>query len=335
MMPQFDQETLQRLRDKATVTKARMQGTGGDFARYAPLTGKSAIVQPGDGVDVRLLPKWDFVARRYMKQGGKTVENPKYRREECWFGAWEHWFDNKNGQRQRAWCRKNLGEEEACPLCQAAVALKGGGSEEERKQGKDWDQKEVYLYNVVLRATPFGEDGKPDVRILTAPATVYTKISDICTGAEDDAEQKFALGDVSDPFEGHDLRIIRPASQGDRYDVKAARKPSRLYEKADEAKWAGWYTMLYDLEKDVLDNVPSAEQLEKDLYGEAKGGRQPARGPAAAAPATGFGDGRDEVPPSGEEAPFADFDLPGSEAETPLPPAAQPPRRSAGPGRRR
>src|SRR3989304_6327190 len=260
-MPQFDSETLQRLRDKAKVTKTRMQGTGGDFARYASLVGKNAIVASGEGVVVRLLPKWDFVAKRYVKdKAGKVVENPKYRREECWFGAWEHWFDNKDGKRQRAWCRKNLGEEETCSLCTAAAALKSGGTDEEKEQGRSWDQKEVYLYNVILRGAQFAEDGKPDVRILTAPATVYTKISDLCTGAEDDAEQRFALGDVSDPCEGYALRIIRPASQGDRYDVKAATKPTRLYEKAEEAKWAGWYTRLYDLEKDVLGNILSAEQ---------------------------------------------------------------------------
>ena len=54
-----------------------------------------------------------------------------------------------------------------------------------------------------------------------------------------DAEQRFALGDVSDPFEGYDLRIIRPASQGDRYDVKAATKPTRLYANGSNTRALG------------------------------------------------------------------------------------------------
>lgn len=337
-MPQFSPEVLQRMREKAATVKKAMQGSGGNFARYADLSGKYAIVQPGEGVEVRMLPRWDFAAKRYTKdKAGKVVEDPKYVREECWFPSFDHWFDNRDGKRARAWCRKNLGPDETCPVCDAAKAL-WGGTEDERETAKRMGQNEIFLFNAILRSSPFTAEGKPDVRILRVPATVWSKFTDLCTGGDN---EKYALGDVSDPWEGYDVRILRPAAQTDRYDLKAASKFSRLYEQADGAKWRGWQDMLWDLERDVLDQVPSVTDLEILLYGESKSAAKPAAPKRSSAvlaeaesdPFDGVGDVAGDSAPEGPEGeaatdgdPFGDIGMPEEKAPSPTParPASRP-----------
>ena len=335
----YSPEVLGRLRGQARAAKERMQGAGGDFARYAGFSGQGAIVQPGGTVEIRALPRWDFFAKRYAQKGGKIAENPAYVREPCWFGCHEHWFSGKDGKRGRFWCRKNLGADEPCPMCAASKALLAG-SEEDAAEGNDVRQSEVYLYNVVLRAEPFGEDGKPAVYILRAPATVYAKISDLCTGAE---SEKFALGDVSDPWEGYDLAVTRPTKGlGGRYEVKAAREPSRLFPKGEEAKWGKWYLprpggLLYDLEKDVLDGVPTAAKMEEAYLGVTDGGSDsPDAGGAGDAPFAAPPGAQDDSPggtsSENDDSPFgADIGMP---EEPPAPPAQAVRRAATRSGRR-
>jgi gp32 DNA binding protein like len=367
-MAQYSKEMLKQMRDHAAAVKKAMMGSGGsggDFGRYADFSGKNAIVEPGKQVEIRLLPHWNFFADRYEVKGGKLVENPKYVRLPAWYPALEHWFDNPStGKSERVWCPRVLGDDQKCPVCEAAVALRAGGADD-RALAKRIGAKEIFLYNIVIRAAQFKDDGTPDVRILRAGGTVFTAITNLITGQRDEEDggdpnedpEKYALGDISDPWEGYDIKVARPAAQAERYGVTAARKSTRLYEPADKAKWGKWYELLWNLEKDVTDNVKSYEEIEKLLYPD-KGGRgggssQPTgrsqgssgggriiRSPASAEPPdespVDLGGGNGADPGAGEEAPGGgspfDFEMPGEEVPQP---ARQPSGRTGGRGGRR
>ena len=76
-MVMFSKETMARLKGKAQAVK---QATSFDSSRgmWIGLTGKNAIVAPGAGVSVRILPLRDFVSKRYQQRGGKVVDLLKH-----------------------------------------------------------------------------------------------------------------------------------------------------------------------------------------------------------------------------------------------------------------
>lgn len=319
-MTELSAEVRQRLLGQRRKLQERAN-SGRRGAAYVSLTGKKAIVQPGQGILLRLLPRWDYASKfRKNPKTGKVEVDPGYKEAEAFVVGFEHWWD-RDGRTFRALCRKTLGEEEACPLCDVATALMEGGKPEEVKDGQRMQAHDVYLFNVVLRKKMYKEDGTPDIRILPVGWSVWDGIVKYMVG--DEEGDQFVRGDITDPFEGYDIKISRPQGPAERYKVDCAPKPTRLFPKEEAAKWQGWTGMLHDLVAEVNPpNVPTFVEAYRLYWGHDPEGEE-------SSPPAPSGD----VPesPSFEDSPAApesglddfNFDLPGEPAPAP----AAPPKR--------
>ena len=323
----------EQMRKKAEALKKQMSGSGGFIKRW-DLVGKNAIVQPGSSAIARLLPRWD----RYTRGAdGKLAENPAAVDQPIFFDAFEHWWDAPDGKKTREWCPKTFGPEAPCPICEAAEELASAGDKESKESANRIKRKEAFLFNAMIGATgsrKFTEDGKPDIRYMAAPNTVFVGISDVMTGG---TEPQFGRGDISDPRDGFDLKLARPASGGnDRWKVDAA-VASPLMLEAEKAQYRGWSQMLVDLPKMVESESKTYDELYKLFHGvSAPGEREPgdeaASGvedddipPATSTPGVAVG-GAAEDPLDGLDDVDAGIDLPPAAPPKPAAKAAAKPQ---------
>jgi len=270
-----------RVRD-AMVKKAQAvkeQMGSGESRRRLDLSGKKAIVAPGHEVVVRLLPRWDILKKYRTDAGGKVTVNPEYQDDVVFFEAFEHWWDSPDGRSTtREWCPCTFDENAHCPLCEAAEKLAESPDQNDKALGARIRAKEVFLFNAILGRVgqrAFTEDGRPDIRYLSAPATIFQAVSAFMTGGD---EAEFARGDITDPRDGYDIKLIRPAKQGDRWRVDCAPQPSVLFAPEEKEKAKGWPTLLVDVEALVRQEVKSYDTLYAAYYG-TEGGTPP--GPPA------------------------------------------------------
>lgn len=342
-MPEYSAAARERMRQQQQRFK---EGRGS--GKHVSLSGQNAIVEPGQTVIVRILPRWDFALKAFM-QGprGNWVKNPDYQPEEAYAAGIEHWFTGPDGKRKREWCRRSLDPDELCPICEFAAAHEGSSDDNERQAGFDMAGKDVVLYNVILRSRPFGEDGKPAIKILTVTPTLWLSINREAAGQD----ESFSIGDYTDPETGYDWKIYRPAARKagvkqESYSAEHASKPSRLYAEADAARWRGWHAMLHDLDAEIRNNVKSYEELYRMVYGTDPPVEQPDAGfegsaefppetPEAAgaefAPETPAAEAAPETDAAAPGGPGADFDYPPMGTSEPVSPAAPP--RTAAPAR--
>lgn len=329
------------------------KGQSGAFTRMWALHGKNAIVAAGQEIVLRLMPRWD----RYVAQNGKVTSSAAALELPIYVPAFEHWWDNSEGKRVREWCPVIAGPDGSlegdCPICEAAAELRTSSAADDKTLAKEIKAREVVLFNAMLGplgARSFNE-GKPDIRPMAVPGTVFLAISDIMTGGE---QESFARGDVSDPGEGYDLKLSRPSGQGDRWKVDCAPQPSRLFAPAEAANWKGWWEMIPNLDEMLEKETKTYEELHQ-LFHEIKAAPAAGRGAApATAPAIPADDpammGAGPEAPTGEEVGDLDLegldDMPGSAPTPPparagaatkreaAPPSPVPGRRGTGRGRR-
>jgi hypothetical protein len=260
-------------------------GLGQNLARFADFSGRYGIAAPGMSCVLRILPRWDY-ANRFLLQSGRWVPNPQYDDSvagEVWIETATHWFDTPARQTQCVWCRKCLGEEELCPLCEASVALHQSSADQERRVGHNMRRRTLFLYNAVIYrgylrdpqsgAQRPGEltytaDGKPNVRILRVPETVHRKILDIMLGGQE-VDQSFARGEIFDVQKGYNLMVTRPAGTGtgEQYKVDCAITPTPLHA-AGDARWTGWAKFLHNLPAEIAaDKILSYDAMYELFYG--------------------------------------------------------------------
>ena len=263
------------------AARARMRAQAQRFkegrasGKHVSLTGANAIAEPGQTVVVRILPRWDFVKKAYMTDPKTkvTVKNPAYQPEEAYATGIEHWFSGgADGKRKREWCRRSLNDDELCPLCEAAAAYKGSSDENERALGNDMDGRDIVLYNVILRKSPFGEDNRPAVKILSVSPTLWLSINRSAAGSDTGEDSGFSIGDYTDWENGYDWKIYRPAARKagvkqESYSAEHAPEKSRLYPVDQAARWKGWQSLLHDLDAEIHGNVKSYAELYKMIYG--------------------------------------------------------------------
>jgi hypothetical protein len=274
MAAQISESVRKMMLARQAEIKERM--TSGNFTKSWNLTGKNAIVNPGEQVVVRFGPRWDIV----IEQNGKLVKNPDYvsGAEPIFVIAFEHWWDADGNKTQHEWCPKTYGPDEECPICVYAQALTQakanpaeGLSEEEaetrRKEGKRIAAKETFIFNAVVGQAGARRlaDGKADFRIMAVPGTVFTAIVDIMTGGSDES---FARGNIGDQADGYDIKLSRPAKGGnDRWQVQCAPNPTPLYDQKQAAAFANWPSLMVNLEKMLEKEMKSATDLFKAFFG--------------------------------------------------------------------
>jgi hypothetical protein len=335
------QSVLDRMKSKAQAIKEKQAAAQG--SQKAPrweLTGKNAIVAPGHEVIIRLLPRWDF-SHKYMRQGDKIVLNPKYVEDLMYFEALEHWWDTDDGKGgtrpQREWCLKTFDKNLPCPFCEVSDELISSANIEDRKAGKRMASREVYLFNAVVGS--FGkrkmtEAGKPDIRILPLQESLLVQLSNIMTGGDSEGgEEAFVRGDVSDIKEGYNLKLMRPAAQGDRWKMDCSPKASPLYGPEEREAWKTWVTQLINIPEVVKEEMLSYEAAYKAFHGvspeemkgedtrEAKPQAKPTAKPAKmAAPAVDGDEFESSVAGTlAPEEPDLGFELPEEPSEVPTP----------------
>ena len=265
------------------AVRAKMQATAqsvrdgmkqsGRTSRVFDLTGKNAIVQPGAAVVGRFLPRWD-IGQKVLWQDNQWVPNPQYVDDLVYHVAFEHWWDDKEGKPSRAWCLKNFDENAACPICEAADDLFHSPNGEDRKGAKRIGAKKALLYNFIPGKSgkrALTDQGKPDIGAISVPGPVFVKLSAFMTGSsvKDEADSAFVLGDITDPREGYDIALKRPAAQGDRWDADAARQPSPLFTPQEAQAFQGWMDRLVDLPSMVEKELESYDTLYQRYYGAA------------------------------------------------------------------
>lgn len=319
---------LAKMREKARAIKERQSAS--QFGPKAPrwdLTGKNSIVQPGAVVIARFLPRWDFAQRYVRGADNKVTLNPKYVFQFPWFEALEHWWDTpdgKGGERpNREWCLKTADPEADCPVCDASAELNASSDADERKHGKRIAARETFGLNAVIGGTGqrrMAEDGRPDIRIMFIQESILEQLAELISSES----EEFRRGDVTDIKEGYNLKFSRPQSQGQRWKLDCAPKPSVLYETGDAA-WKTWVSQLHDIPA-----IVQAETLTSDALYKAFHGVAPAQGSTngasrdVAPESPGDADEFESVPGTDEsttvsESPDLGFDLPPDPAEAPVP----------------
>lgn len=267
-MPNLGKEALARIKAHARDMRERQSGGG---SKWVALNGQKALVEPGGSVVIRLMPRWDFFDKRYTydAKSQRLVERSDYEPDTAFVHAWEHWW--QNGQkRQRDWCLQTSGGKDApCPLCEVAAAYKAGTTPEDQEIGRRMAAKEVFLYNVVVRAHQYGEDGRPAIRILPVPGTLWLSINKNAAG-ETEGEESFSIGDYCDWREGYDWRIYRPAARKagtkqEEYTAEHAKQVSPLYKPEEKERWRGWHKLLHNLEAEV--QTKTYDELYVELHG--------------------------------------------------------------------
>jgi len=268
----------------------------GSFTKNWSLTGKNTIVEPGGEVVVRFGPRWDIAT----VVNGKLTPNPKYvsGAEPIFAVAYEHWWDADGGKTMHEWCPKTLTEDAECPICLAAGYLKKSADEDERKEGKRIEAKEVFIFNTVVGNPRKLADGKADFRIMSVTGTVFTQVCDIMTGG---AEASFAYGNIGDHAEGYDLKLTRPRAGGnDRWKVTVAPQSSRLYSDSQAAAFKDWAGMLVNIEEMLTKETKTPLELFKTYYGRDPEGDEMSAAMAAPAEVAAEAEAQVEAQPEAE-----------------------------------
>lgn len=328
-MAALDPNLMAMMRARAQAVKEKLTGSGGgDWLPRWDLTGKNAIVDSGRELVIRILPRWDF-AQKWIA-GGKP--NPDYKNGPIFFEAIEHWHTTPDGKRHRSWCPKTWGADDACPIHEAWEELRTSKAPADKDLAKDIKPTDVYLFNALI-ATPTGgwavdDGGLADIRYMPTPGTVFLGIINIMTGGEN---EEFARGDISDPREGYNLKLSRPAaSGGDRWKVDCMPKPSPLTTDVQKAAFSGWWERLIDLPAMVEKETKTYDDLYKTFHGAAP----PAASSAPTPRSRGEGAGMPESEGAAPDDLFGDIGVPGDIEMPGGPPTATiPPRSTPGPRR--
>jgi hypothetical protein len=263
---------------RAEAVRERAAST---FTRGWPLTGEKSICPKGGNATVRLLPRWDF-ADSIIRVDGKAAPNPEYRPRVAFQRAFEHWFENTSGKKQREYCPKSLDPMVAegvkgeiiiatskirCSVCLASLVLKSGGKEE-KEQGKSIRAQEIFIFNAVVGSPRLLNDSKlVDIRPIACPGSIYGDISDIITGGT--AGPKFARGNITSPAEGYDLSFRRPSGRGtgEQWSVVCEPTPSMLSEKEQFGVFKDWVKRLTNLEEMVKKETKTEDGIFEAYYG--------------------------------------------------------------------
>lgn len=266
------------MRERAKAVRDRQ--AQGNFTKSWSLSGKNAIVEPGQVVTVRYTPRWDYANSVVTdSKTNQRVPNPAYKFDQPpYVVGYEHWWDIEGGKTTREWCPRTLDPEADCIICQSATVLMASGTKEDRDFGKRIQAREVFVFNAVVGdPRKVAQDGSADIRILSCPGTVFNAVSDIMTGGDN---AQFARGDITHPREGYDLAFRRPVGGGgDRWTVQVAPQPTPLYGPAQAAAFKGWVTKLVDLEDMLQKETKDSVAIFRAYYG-----RDPEPGEVKGAP---------------------------------------------------
>lgn len=278
-MQPLNPAVAQQMRERAKAIRDRQ--ASGNFTKSWGLSGKNAIVEPGQVATVRLGPRWDYINSVILDAKTNTrVPNPAYKFDQpAYVVAYEHWWDLEGGRPTREWCPRTLDPDAGCAVCQSSTVLMASGAKDDRDFGKRIQAREVFVFNAVVGdPRKVGQDGLADIRILSCHGTVFNGISDIMTGGDN---AQFARGDITHPREGYDLAFRRPVGGGgDRWTVQVAAEPSPLYGPAQAAAFKGWVTRLVDLEDMLQKETKDSVAIFRAYYG-----RDPEPGEVKGAPA--------------------------------------------------
>jgi len=204
-------------RTNADKVKAKMKATEGDKRWWKPRPGKHII---------RVLPPW-----------GPSADGSFF------YTAGLHYGFQIGGQRRAIPCLKTREPGERCLVCEFIEALRASGSEDLEKLvsgNKGIRAKRKYWVNLIDRKYP------EEVKMWGASRKFADLIKDEIEGGD--------FGDVTDPEEGHDIRVRRVGSgfTDTRYSFTIRPKPTPI-------DLEDWKSKVHKLDKVVIEWMSLAE----------------------------------------------------------------------------
>lgn len=172
--------------------------------RYEETASDSRWFKPKPGVTtVRVLPPW-----------GRSADGSFFLA-----GALHYGF--KIGGRDRAIVCPSFSDKGRCPVCEFIDKLKSNGGEDLKEVADKLRRRKKYWVNLLVRPKE-GSEAEPKVQIWGASQ----KFIDTVMEAFDEED----YGDITDPVEGHDIKVTRKGSgfTDTRYSFTVRPKPSKL-----------------------------------------------------------------------------------------------------------
>lgn len=192
------------------------QGSGNYVFPEWQLSGKDAIAKPGETIVVRFLP--NPVVADFFAPDGTEIRNYEEEAPCPFVHANMHWYTTTTGFRRRALCTRALPDwvdqsvARDCQLCTAGVRI---------------DRRMAVNAYVITRASGqvgkviTNESGTPEVRIMLISRRIFDDILTMMTG-------QFGVGDITHPFTGRHISMVRPANRYDRWRLMAQPEKTKL-----------------------------------------------------------------------------------------------------------
>lgn len=165
----------------------------------------------------------------------------------------QHYGVEIGGEVKSLICRKTLGKQETCPVCDMAADLKKTGGVEGEALAKKLRASPKWLFNVLAK----DDDGNWQMMILDCGPMIYDEIMNYVT------DERY---DASDPEKGRDLVIEKTSKGNARYQVEYSVRPEPEASSCKDRLPEDWEKRLDALQANVKSPL-SVEDLTRLLSG--------------------------------------------------------------------
>jgi hypothetical protein len=152
------------------------------------------------------------------------------------------------GGRDRAIACKRVSGKGECPVCTLVDALRNSGDDEHKELGDRLRVRPKYWVNLIVRPKKEGEAVDEKVYMFGG----NKKFIDALMSAMEDSD----FGDITDPEEGHDVKIKRTGA-----GMNDTRYEYMVRPRATPIGLDDWESKLPDLDSEVLEFMPYAEMV--------------------------------------------------------------------------
>jgi hypothetical protein len=201
-------------------------------ARYAEMGGDNKWFKPKPNTTtvVRIMPPW-----------GESADGSFFLTGGLHYGF-------SIGGRDRAIACKRISGKGECPVCALVGALRNSGDEEHKELGDRLRVRPKYWVNLIVRPKKEGET--PDEKVYMFGGN--KKFIDALMSAMEDSD----FGDITDPEEGHDVKIKRTGA-----GMNDTRYEYMVRPRSTSIGLEDWESKLPDLSTEVLEFMPYDEMV--------------------------------------------------------------------------
>jgi len=149
---------------------------------------------------------------------------------------------------------------EPCYICEQVKILKSTGTLDDEERANDMKVSRRFAYQLIDRADPLWTNkdelvaanpellGTPKIQFISLGWQAHKKITDVFSSAE--------WGDLSDPFEGHDMNMTKTGTGNNtEYAITFSPKPTPLFE--DNEKLTQVAETMFDMDDHISFRIPT------------------------------------------------------------------------------